>query len=546
MLNLNNDIFNKLKELYDVDDMETSALNIRKKFIDENGEFSVFNLFKAMNSMVILHEDKDTYFTRFITFKSSERANYMILGAKRNVEEMRFDAACMLRTILKKIVSSKSSNLSINHSVQENTFSREDKHFACALLMPEKELMRFVLQKDENGKHKYLSENGEISLKNINVIADHFGVPYGQCSSRVFHVFEKLRKENRGNYYIEGCYTKSQYKEMKNEYVATQLIKDREEVCPDYKKHSSIRRNHLLDCLHYRSYSKLTDVAKGRLLINLAKFDSVNEKVVKDEEEAKKIIKDFIASGGVIKGGKLITNKGETELTNEQMVVLGEYTLYKSALARGLIKGIAKSNPDLAHISKLSYKEALECISERQLSNYICDLHRRMYKFLSEKQGENVGGFYRNYPVRLAGTMVAPAEYRMIGMLMENVCWKILNILKKNANGELSNSQYIDEINECIREMIRMQPFGDGNKRTSRLLSNILYQEKGLPFVLLPVSAWKEYVEAWSDDSMEKYNDLMHRLIFESYGYFYGSQSVNEAINPKIKSEKIITANVGR
>ncbi len=546
MLNLTKESFVRIKELYNIDDMEKTALEIRKMFVNKEGNFSIFNLISNLNTMVILHDDKDDYVTRFITFKDSERANYLILGAKRSMEEMRFDAACMLRGIFRSVHASKGNNLSLNMSVLNNSFSREDKHFACALLMPEKELMRFILQKDENGKYIYLNEKGEISFKNINAVADRFGVPFGQCSSRVFHVFETLRKENRGNYYIEGCYSKPQYKEVRENYTEAQMIKDREEVCPQHKKNSSKRRNHLLDSLHYRSYSKLSEVAKRRLLINLAKFDSVNEKVVQNEEEAKSIINAYIASGGKVIDGKLVTSKGEVELTNEQLVVIGEYALYESALSKGLIKGIAKSDPSLAHITKLSYREALDCISERDLSNYIQDLHRRLYSLVSDRLGEQVGGFYRNYPVRLAGTTVSPAEHRMINSLMENVCWRILNTLKKNADGELSNSKYVDEINESVREMIRMQPFGDGNKRTSRLLSNILYQEKGIPFVLLPVSDWDEYVNAWSDESMDRYNDLMHRLICESYRYFYGSQSVNEAVNSKIKTEKIIMANKKR
>jgi Fic family protein len=88
-----------------------------------------------------------------------------------------------------------------------------------------------------------------------------------------------------------------------------------------------------------------------------------------------------------------------------------------------------------------------------------------------------------------------------------------------------------------------MQPFADGNKRTSRLLSNILYQEKGIPYVLVPVKEWNNYVDAWSNDDISKYNDMMHRLILESYKYFYGDQSVNDAANTKIAGEKIILAN---
>lgn len=545
MLNLNKEEVKKIKETYENNDMEQSSINIRRKFQSKDGSFSVFNLFALLDTMVILHDDKEEPVTRYITFKDSERANYLILSAGRTVEEMRFDASCMLRRVLKQI-SSKNSLVSLNCSVTDKGFSREDKHFACALLMPEKELMKFILQKDSNGEYKYLNEKGELSLKNINAVADYFGVPFGKCSSRIFLVFEKLRKEKKGNYYIEGCYSRSSYKTIKANYSEKQRLKDMEEVCPNYKENSALRINHLIDSLHYRSYSKLSDIAKRRLLINLAKFDSVNEGVVKSEEEAKSIINNFIASGGVIKKGKLIVGENEYDLSNEQLVVLGEYTLYNSALSRGFIKGIAKSDPRLADITNLSYKEALDNLNERDIARYICDLHRRLFANLSDKYDEQRGGFYRNYPVNLSGTQVSTADPYMINQLMENVSWRILDILRRNADGKLSNSEYIDEINECIYEIIRMQPFGDGNKRTSRLLSNLLYQEKGIPFVLLPVSLWGEYVDAWSAPTIDKYNELMHRLILESYGYFYGDQSVNEAVISKSKTKKIITANVDK
>ena len=167
-----------------------------------------------------------------------------------------------------------------------------------------------------------------------------------------------------------------------------------------------------------------------------------------------------------------------------------------------------------------------------------------MFGFISEKYNETRGGFYRNYPVKLSGTTVSPMDPYLIKNGMENLSWRILDILKRNARGEYSNSEYLTKVNECIYEMIRMQPFGDGNKRTSRLLSNLLYQEKGIPFVLLPPSTWDEYVDAWSSDNTDKYNNLMNRLILDSYSYFYGDQSVSEAVITKNQTEKIINANI--
>ena len=172
------------------------------------------------------------------------------------------------------------------------------------------------------------------------------------------------------------------------------------------------------------------------------------------------------------------------------------------------------------------------------------DNARALFEYmLSEKYNERRGGMYRNGSVDLLGTHVnVPSSY-MVPQIMDNISWRILEMLKKTLDNDVSNSEYIDEINSCIYEMIRTQPFQDGNKRTSRLLSNILYQEKGLPYVLLPVKEWDNYVDAWSDNNIDSYNQMMHRLILESYDYFYGGQSVGNVLKGKVEGTKLINAN---
>ena len=538
MLNVTKENFAKLKRFYDSNDIEGSCEDIRRSF-STNGEFSVFELFSHLDTMVILFDDHNESISRYISFSGDESKNYLVLSAERTAEQMRFDAACMLAKVIRKSDRVKTSFCPTFTTVSKD-FSREDKHFACALLMPKNELVKFIKQKDSNGNYIYLNENNEISFKNINAVADHFGVPFNQCLSRVFHVFQENPKLGLK---VEGCPNKTEYKKLKQAYTQEQQERDMAEVAPNHELNRARLINHLIDSLHYRSWSRLSEVAKRRLLVNLVKADSVNEGVVKSEEEAKAIINNYIASGGSIFDGKLITKDGEMPLTDEQLVILGEFELYNKTLERGLIRGIAKSNPRLQYLLNLDYKEAINCITERDLTTYICDLHSRLFSNLSQKYGEERGGFFRNYPVSLAGTNVSPPHHSMIKQMMDSLSWRILDVLRKNANGELSNSEYIDKINECIYEMIRMQPFGDGNKRTSRLLSNILYQEKGIPYVLVPVKEWDNYVNAWSSDSVDSYNDMMHRLILDSYSYFYGKQSVDDVTHSRKSGEKIITGN---
>lgn len=543
MLNVNKKTFSKLRDAYARYDIEDACSEIRHICTSKGESFSIFTTLSNLDTMVILFDDNPGSVTRYISFPGEEEKNYLILDADRSVEEMRFDACCMFARILKRSEHIKNS-FCPNFTTVDTNFSREEKHFACALLMPKKDLLKFILKQDENGNYLYLNENNELPFKNIHIIADHFGVPFNQCSSRIFHVLEDLRYEDSSlDFYIEGCPTKQAYRQVKKNYSEAQREKDRKELVPNHEKNRQSLINHLIDSIHYRSWSKLSDVAKRRLLINLVKADSVNEGIVKSEDEAKEILNDYIASGGTIYDGKLITKDGEMDLTDEKLVVLGEFDLYEKTLERGLIKGIAKSNPRLGYLVNMDYKEAIEHISERDLTNYIKDLHIRLFSKLSEKYGEPRGGWFRDGEVKLAGTTVNPAPPRMIPQLMDNISWRILDILKKNVNGELTNSEYIDKVNECIYEMIRMQPFSDGNKRTSRLLSNILYQEKGIPYVLVPIKDWGNYVDAWSSDTLDAYNEMMHRLVIESYQYFYGNQSVTEVTHDKSYGKKIITEN---
>ena len=549
MLNTNNQIVKKIIELYNPSSIEESANAIRSMFTNKEG-FSIFDMIRSMDTMLILHDDGEEAITRYISFKDDDERNYMVLSASRSVEQMRFDAACMLRRVAKALTDTKLKKCP-NITTANSKFDREDKHFACALLMPQKELMRFITQKDSNGKYKYLNEKGELSFANINIIADHFCVPFDQCCSRIFNVFETLKKAKKANFIIEGCVSKAAYKTLKAKYNKENRERDLARLVPDYQKHREVLRKHLIDSLHYRNVDKLSDIAKRRLLVNLITNDSVNEGVIKVEttkEDAQRkalaIINNYIATGLKVKNGALVDKNGKViPLSDEQLVVIGEYDLYEKTIEDGLLTSIAKFSGSPHRFDGLSYKEAIESLTERDISNFIRDLHQKMFSKLSDKYDETRGGFYRTSPVSLAGTQVETASPRMIPQIVDNISWRILETLKKSANGEISNSDYVDEINSCIYELIRAQPFADGNKRTSRLLSNILYQEKGLPYVLLPVKEWDNYVDAWSNNDVSVYNEMMHRLILDSYNYFYGGQSVGKALSGRVSGDKLINAN---
>ena len=67
MLNLSNENIQKIRECYSDYDVEDSANNIVKTFFDD--DFSIFTLFKLLDTLVILHDDKGENITRYITTK---------------------------------------------------------------------------------------------------------------------------------------------------------------------------------------------------------------------------------------------------------------------------------------------------------------------------------------------------------------------------------------------------------------------------------------------------------------------------------------------
>lgn len=542
MLNLStNKYLGRLKEISREKDVEVLANYIRNMIRGE-GEFSVFEFMSLLDTRVIIHDDKGEVITRYITMKDDDISNYLVLSANRTVEEMRFDAACMLRRLIKE-ASKIHGRGSFNNSCND-TFSREDKHFACALLMPRKDLMEYITQKDASGNYLYFNDNGELLLKNIHAIADHFGVPFTKCCSRIYFVLEDERKEGKSNFYIEGCYTRKLYKDVKERYLTSGGDLDAYETAPYHQKNSSNRMRHLIDSLHYREYHRLSELAQRRILVSLAQFDSVNERVVKDEETAKKIIHGYIASGGTIENGRLVLDEQTVELMDDQLVVIGEYKLYKKALEQGLIKGIAGLAPEMHFLTELDYESAVNSLSVTDIINYICYLHGELFKELSEKYGEVKGGEFRTENVILNGVDIMTAAPCQIRDLMGDVAYRLLKVLRENAAGNLSNSEYIDQINACIYEIIRMQPFIDGNKRTSRLLANILYQEKGIPYVIFGPGEWEKYVDAWSASDLDSYNDFMYRRILDSYSYFYGDQTSEKAAVNRPRSTEIISSNL--
>lgn len=88
---------------------------------------------------------------------------------------------------------------------------------------------------------------------------------------------------------------------------------------------------------------------------------------------------------------------------------------------------------------------------------------------------------------------------------------------------DLKNKDVIEYINECVKittELIKAQPFADGNKRTFRALLNLMFKGRGLPPVYINVDERDEYkvalLKAMINDDYSSLNKFYYYKVCDS------------------------------
>jgi fido (protein-threonine AMPylation protein) len=132
-------------------------------------------------------------------------------------------------------------------------------------------------------------------------------------------------------------------------------------------------------------------------------------------------------------------------------------------------------------------------------------LHQKLY---SKCIGKNFGGNLRDSQVVLFGTNIEVVDSKQAIIEFNKYIKKSNEIME-----DLENSDLISYINKSIRlitELIKLQPFLDGNKRTFRALFNLLLKKINLPPVYINKEDKKIYKEALIKAmANNEYNDLI-------------------------------------
>lgn len=142
------------------------------------------------------------------------------------------------------------------------------------------------------------------------------------------------------------------------------------------------------------------------------------------------------------------------------------------------------------------------------------DIHTKLY---SQCVGKEFGGALRTEQALLVDTIVEVVPPKE-AMLRFNAYIGKSNQLMEELD-KLDIFGYIDGCLRIMVDLIKLQPFADGNKRTFRSLFNLMLKRKNLPPVYIGDNS-KEFHEkllkAMVDDDFTELNNLYIRLICDS------------------------------
>ncbi len=131
----------------------------------------------------------------------------------------------------------------------------------------------------------------------------------------------------------------------------------------------------------------------------------------------------------------------------------------------------------------------------------ICQIH---YMLTENELAVNESGHYRNDSVHIIGTSHIPPD-------AEEVPKHINELLDYYYDQSDTLMTDFERICEFKRNFERIHPFFDGNGRTGRILSNILFLQSGYGYVTIPPEYRVEYFDSIEYNTLHEF--LADRMI---------------------------------
>lgn len=240
----------------------------------------------------------------------------------------------------------------------------------------------------------------------------------------------------------------------------------------------------------------------------IEEFNIIIEKEFKFLDKVKLEKVDFIVSEfqkKTSKYPKLALEKIERDFTikftyNTNAIEGNSLTLIETSAL--LNKKIAPAGRSLREIHEIENTEkALNYVNgfKGELSKrFVCHLHELMMKNIDDEEA----GKFRTYDVAIQGANWLP----VFGTKVSSSFDEFINWYKKNKR----KLHPVELASICHLKFIEVHPFGDGNGRISRLLTNFILMKTGYPPLNIKVKDTIEYVKVLQHaQNKQKFKELV-------------------------------------
>lgn len=235
-------------------------------------------------------------------------------------------------------------------------------------------------------------------------------------------------------------------------------------------------------------------------------------------EESRKLLEQLSKDYEIIKNTPLLDKQVEENFLKNAIVFYSKYipkTNFDEIIKQYKILYIyneSKVEEDITPEEQLGIGKMYDYINnfdfKKDKFNFFITpflLHQILY---SECNGKEFGGQLRDSNVFLQGTNIEIVDYNIAKKEFNKYISKSNEILADLDNSNLI--EYIEKVVKIITDLIKLQPFCDGNKRTFRATLNLLLKRINLPPVYIDNKYKNEYKDALIKAmKYEDYNDMI-------------------------------------
>lgn len=158
------------------------------------------------------------------------------------------------------------------------------------------------------------------------------------------------------------------------------------------------------------------------------------------------------------------------------------------------------------------------------------------------------GGKLRESDCYLTDSGIEPCPYNQIGKEIASLYFTFDELLKRGI--ELGNDsvfsnedRLIEYINDCLKlkcKLIQIHPFADGNGRTMRAMTNLLFKLAGIPPVYVKYAERSKYLEGMSKAIVEGNFNYINKFYYYKICDSILTLDVNKRIRKEVKLKRLV------